>query len=43
MTRAMADNMFGPHGLVWDCVYQAVVIGLAVASAVAIYAQISGL
>jgi hypothetical protein len=43
MTRAMADNMFGPHGLFWDFVYQAVVIGLAVASAAAIYVQISGL
>jgi hypothetical protein len=39
----MADNMFGSRGLVWDFVYQAVVIGLAVASAAAIYVQLNSL
>ena len=42
MTRAIADNMFGSN-VVWDFVYQAVVIGLAVASAMAIYVQVSSL
>jgi hypothetical protein len=43
MTRAITDRMFGPNNAFWDFVYQAVVIGLAVASTTAIYLQISSL
>ena len=43
MTRAMAENMFGPHNAFWDFVYQAVVISLGVAATAAIYIEISNL
>jgi hypothetical protein len=43
MTRAIADNMFGRDSAFWDFVYQAVVIGLGIAAATAIYIDVSAL
>ena len=43
MTRAIADNMFGPNNAFWDFVYPAVVLSLGVAATVAIYLDISRL
>ncbi len=45
MTRAMATNWSSGSGndMVWDFLYQAVVIGLGIAATAAIYIEVSGL
>jgi hypothetical protein len=37
MTRAIADDLFGPNNAFWDFIYPAVVLALGVAATVAIY------
>jgi len=43
MTRAMATNWNSGNGVVWDFLYQAVIIGLGIAATAAIYIEVSGL
>jgi len=43
MTRAMAINWNTGNGMVWDFLYQAVVIGLGIAATAAVYIDLSGL
>jgi hypothetical protein len=39
----MASNWNSGNSMVWDFLYQAVVVGLGIAAAAAIYIDISGL
>ena len=43
MTRAMATNWNSGNGVVWDFLYQTVLIGLGIAAAAAVYIDLSGL
>ena len=43
MTRAMADNWNSDNGMIWDFLYQAVVIGLGIAAPAAVYLDLTGL
>jgi hypothetical protein len=43
MTRAMAENMFGPHNAFWDFVYPIVAIALGAAATAAIYIELTTL